>query len=466
MLAFAMAVPAVIDLISGHPDWRTFATGFFVAFTLGTMMVLANRGTGRSLNLRQAFLLTTLTWILMPAAAAVPLAFSELDLSYTDAYFESMSAMTTTGATVISGLDDAPPGLLMWRALLQWLGGIGIVVMAVAVLPMLQIGGMQLFRMESSDRSDKILPRTAQIAGAITGLYLVLTGLCALALYLAGMTPLDAISHAMTTIATGGFSNHDASIGYFDSGVIDAIITFFMLAGALPFVLYLQAARGRPLVFWRDEQVRAFFKTVFGIVGFIVIWLVLEKDFTVEDALRFGSFNTISLMTGTGFATTDFNSWGNFAMGLLFFVMLIGGCAGSTSCGIKIFRFQIIFRSIKCWADRALYPNGIFIARFNGRKIGDDVQSSVVTFLFFFLISLILLSFLLVMTGLDFISAVSSAASALANVGPGLGEVVGPASNFKSLKDEAKWLLSLGMVLGRLEMFTVLVLFSPAFWRA
>ena len=466
MLSAAMVIPFSVDLIIGHPDWRTFATSFFVSASLGGMMVLANRSKNPKLTLRQAFLLTTLTWVILPAVAALPLAFSELQLSFTDAYFEAMSGLTTTGSTVIEGLDDAPPGILLWRSLLQWLGGVGIVVTAVAVLPMLQVGGMQLFRMESSDTSEKILPRAAQISGAIAGFYIFLTATCTLALFIAGLSIFDSITHAMTTIATGGFSTHDASVGHFDSALVDGLITCFMLLGSLPFVLYLQAVRGRPMALWRDDQVRAFAGTVFVLVGFIVIWLTVGKGFALPDALRYGSFNTVSIITGTGYATTDFGDWGNFSTGILFFAMVIGGCAGSTSCGIKIFRFQVVLRSLKCWADRAIYPNGVFVARFNGRRIGRDVQGSVVTFLFFFFVSMMGLSFLLTLTGLDLVTALSGASTAIANVGPGLGPDIGPATTFKDLPDTAKWLLSCGMLLGRLEMFTVLVLFTPSFWRA
>ena len=465
MVSAAMIIPALVDLINGNEDWRTFATSFLISGTLGGMLVLANRQRSSGLTLRQAFLLTTFAWIVLPAVAALPLMFSELQLNATDAYFEAMSGLTTTGSTVITGLDEAPPGLLLWRALLQWLGGIGIVVMAVAVLPMLQVGGMQLFQMESSDTSEKILPRAAQISGAITAFYVALTALCTLCLFFAGLSPFDAIAHAMTTIATGGFSTHDASIGHFDSGLVDGVITLFMILGSLPFVLYLQVARGKPLALWRDDQVRAFIAVIASLVGFVVLWLIFTKGFVGIDALRYGSFNTVSVVTGTGYATTDYGGWGNFSTCLLFFAMMIGGCAGSTSCGIKIFRFQVIVRSIKCWADRTIYPNGVFVARFNGRRIGTDVQSSVVAFLFFFMVSLMTLTFLLTTTGLDLVTALSGASTALANVGPGLGPEIGPASTFGTLPDMSKWLLSFGMLLGRLEMFTVLVLFAPSFWR-
>lgn len=465
MLGTGMAVPATVDLLSGHPGWPAFVIALAVTVTVGGMMALAARGTGDKLTLRQAFLLTALAWIVLPAFAAIPLAFSELGLSYTDAYFEAMSGLTTTGATVISGLDDAPPGLLMWRAILQWLGGIGIVVMAVAVLPMLQVGGMQLFRMESSDTSEKILPRAAQISVAILGLYLGLTALCTLCLILAGLNIFDAIAHAMTTIATGGFSTRDGSVGHFDNGAVDMIVLTFMIVGSMPFVLYLQALRGRPLALWRDEQARTFLAVILFLTAGTCLWLVVWLDFTPWQAFRFGSFNIVSIMTGTGYATTDYGAWGSFSLTLFFLVMLIGGCAGSTSCGIKIFRFQVLFKSLGCWLRAMVHPNGVFIPRYNGRPIAEDVQTSVMTFLVFFLGCMVILAFALALTGLDWMTAFSGAATAMANVGPGLGETIGPAGNFETLPDSAKWLLSFGMLLGRLELFTVLVMLMPSFWR-
>lgn len=464
-LGFGMLIPALVDAFMGNPDWITFVTSAFLTLFIGGAFYMANQGTAKALTLKQAFILTTASWVVLPFFAAFPLAFAELNLSFTDAYFEAMSGLTTTGSTVISGLDTAPPGILIWRAILQWFGGIGIVVMAVAILPMLQIGGMQLFRMESSDTSEKILPRTRQIASAIGGLYFAFTALCALLLIIAGLTPFDAIAHAMTTIATGGFSTSDGSIGHFDNAAVDFIIMSFMLIGSLPFVLYLQAIRGKTLLFWKDEQVRAFLYTVIILVSTVSLWLVYFKEYTVFEALRYGSFNMISIMTGTGFASMDYGTWGTFSVTLFFCVMFIGGCAGSTSCGIKIFRFQVLFKNMKNWIGKSMYPNGIFIPRYNGARISRDVTSSVMSFLGFFLICYMGLAVLVAMTGTDWITAFSGAGTAIANVGPGLGDIIGPSGTFAPLPDSAKWILCLGMLLGRLELFTVLVLFSRTFWR-
>ncbi len=338
--------------------------------------------------------------------------------------------------------------------------------MAVAVLPMLQVGGMQVFRVESFETVEKILPRAAQISGAISGLYVALTAFCMLLFMVAGMTAFEALVHAMTTISTGGFSTSDSSMGYFDSYAIDMITTVFMIIGSLPFILFLQVLRGRPIALWQDEQVRGFLKLVVALISGVTLWLILWKDFTLADAFRYGSFNIVSVLTGTGYASTDYGQWGGFSATLFFLVMFIGGCAGSTSCGIKIFRFQVLIKSMQSWMEHILQPNGMFVARYNGRPIPKDVRSSVLSFLVLFFLVFVILSIGVAETGVDWLTALSSVGTSMANVGPGVGDVVGPAGNFSSLTDTAKWLLSLGMLIGRLEVFSVLVLFSPAFWRA
>ena len=465
MLAAGMILPLLVDVIAGNKDWEIFMLAMFLTLTIGGMLMLANQGTGDNLNLRQAFLLTSLTWAILPAFAALPLAFSELNLSYTDAYFEAMSGLTTTGSTVISGLDNAPPGLLLWRALLQWFGGIGIIVMAVAVLPMLQVGGMQVFKAESFDTVEKILPRAGQISLSISGLYVAFTALCMLFYMIAGMGMFDALAHSMTTIATGGFSTYDGSIGHFGSYAIDMVTIVFMIVGSIPFVLFLQILRGKPLAIWRDEQVRAFTKLTLFLCVSVTLWLVIWKDFSPDEAFRYGAFNIISILTGTGFASTDYSQWGGFSATLFFFVMFIGGCAGSTSCGIKIFRFQVLFKSMRSWVNHIVRPNGMFVPTYNKRPITHDVRSSVMAFMSLFFATFIVLALGVASTGVDWITAFSSAGTALANVGPGLGEQVGPAGNFSGLNDSAKWMMSFGMLIGRLELFSVLVLFSPTFWR-
>jgi trk system potassium uptake protein TrkH len=462
----AMAMPMAIDLVNSNQDWQVFAISGATTLFFAIMLIFAYRSEAEKLNLQQAFLMTATAWVIIPGFAALPFIFSDLNLSITDAYFEAMSGLSTTGATVISGLDNAPPGLLMWRALLQWLGGIGIVVMAVAVLPMLQIGGMQVFQMESSDTSDKILPRAGQIIGALSLLYLSLTVACVLCLSLTGLSPFDAVAHAMTTVATGGYSTKDASIGHFRSWKTEAVITIFMLSSALPFVAYLKMAQGKSRAVIDDAQVRFFLSLVLFLVVAITAWLVFEKNYDPFEGLRYASFNIVSVITGTGYASVDYGAWGAFSANFFFVIMFIGGCAGSTSCGIKVFRFQVLIASFGRVMRQAFTPHRVHLPRFNGNPITQDVFSSVLSYFVLFLICFATLAAALAATGLDPVTALSGAGSALANVGPGVGDTIGPAGNYQSLNDTAKWLLSVGMLLGRLELFTVLVLLHPAFWRA
>ncbi len=465
VLAVAMIVPAVVDLVAGHPDWQVFVASFAVTLFVGVSLVLTTRSGWSGFNLRQGFLMTTLAWLVTATFGALPFAFSELQLDLTDAFFESMSGVTTTGATVIVGLDAAPPGILLWRAILQWLGGIGIIVMAVAVLPMLQVGGMQLFRVEAFE-TDKVMPRAAAIAGGIALVYVGLTAVAALLLGYLGMSAFDAVAHAMTSIATGGYSTRDASIGHFNSVSIDYAVSLFMILGSVPFVLYLRAVRGDLLALLRDTQVRWMLSIMAAAIAILVIELTRNGIMGADQSLRYAVFNAISVMTGTGYATAAFDAWGGFAMSLFFMLMFIGGCAGSTTCGIKIFRFQILAAIASAQLKRLMQPHGVFIPYYNGRRIPEGVSISVMSFFFFFAATFGLLAVGLGLIGLDFVTALSGAASAIANVGPGLGEIIGPAGTYASLPDAAKWLLSAGMLLGRLELFTVLVLLTPHFWRS
>jgi trk system potassium uptake protein TrkH len=464
-LSMAMVFPAIVDAATGHPDWQVFAASAGLTLFIGVTLILTTRTGFARFTLRQAFALTTFSWLVMVIFAALPFAFSDLQLSYTDAFFEAMSGVTTTGSTVIQGLDETPPGLLLWRALLQWLGGVGIIVTAVAVLPMLQVGGMQLFRMESSDTSEKVMPRATQIATNIAVIYVVLTLLCVISMWMAGMTIFEAVAHAMTTIATGGFSTSDGSIGHFRSPMIDWIVIVGMIIGGLPFVLYLQALRGRPGLLWRDSQVRWFL----GILVLAIIMLTVAHSISngVHPlvALHYVTFNAVSIMTGTGYTTTNFDGWGPFATMGFFFLMFIGGCAGSTTCGIKVFRFQVLYATARVQLARLMRPHGVFIPYYNQKPIPETVMESVMGFFFIFVLCFTVLAVGLGILGLDFLTSASGAATAIANVGPGLGDIIGPHGNFASLPDAAKWLLSAGMLLGRLELFTVLILFVPSFWR-
>ncbi|MEM1138891.1 MAG: TrkH family potassium uptake protein [Pseudomonadota bacterium] len=474
-LGLAMALPALIDFadqavddpfmsLAAQESWIGFAVSAMLTLFVGMSLLASAWGQGGQLTRKQAFLLTTVSWVVLVAFAALPFVFSSIHLNYTDAFFEAMSGLTTTGSTIITDLERASRGIKMWRSLLQWLGGIGIIVMAIAVLPMLQVGGMQLFRLESSDTSEKILPRATQIAGSITALYFALTAICAGAYWAAGMNLFDSLAHAMTTIATGGFSTHDLSIGYFESPPVEVIAIVFMIVGSLPFALYIHAVRGNPLPLLRDSQVLCFFGIVATAIGLLTLYQLSTSEIANGEALRSSAFNAVSIITGTGYASTDYSAWGPFAIFAFFAMMFIGGCAGSTSCGIKIFRFQIIYGAVKVQVSRLMHPHGIFKISYNGEPVSEKVVDSVASFFFLFFASFAILSVLLATMVDDPLTAFSAAGTALANVGPGLGSV-GPADNFFHLSDGAKWLLSLGMLLGRLELFTVLVLFSPTFWR-
>jgi len=464
IIGIGMLFPMFMDLAVSNPDWEVFALISGVVLFSGGSLYLGNRADYDEFSVQQAFLLTFVSWLLMPAFGALPFVFSELSLSYTDAYFEAMSGISTTGSTVITGLDGAPPGILLWRSMLQWFGGVGIIVMAVAILPILQIGGMQLFKIESFDVSDKLLPRATQLASALSLLYIALTIICAVTFWLVGMTPFEAVNHSFTTIATGGFSTSDGSIGHFDSALIDYTVAFFMIVGSLPFLLYLRLLRGQIGGIYHDSQVRWFIALVVLLIAMMVFWVWANNVYNFQDALRYTTFNVISILTGTGYATTDYTRWGAMPVMVFFFIMFIGGCAGSTSCGIKIFRFQVLVSMSAAHFKKLLRPNGIFIPRYNGGAIDESVTGSVMSYLFLFVVCFVLLALCLALTGLDFVTAVSGAGTAMANVGPALGPIIGPSGTFQELPDVSKWLLTFGMLLGRLELFAVLVLFSPKFW--
>lgn len=464
-LAFLMLVPMLADLVAQSSDWVAFLSGAVITGFCGGGLMLANDTDQRDLGQRETFMVTTLSWIVVSGFAALPLCFSQADLSFTDAYFEAMSGFTTTGSTVIVGLDSLPPGILLWRALIQWVGGVGIILTAVAILPFLRIGGMQLFRTESSDKSDKVMPRPGQTAVAIGEVYLLLTLLCAFAFSAAGMSPFDAITHAMTALATGGYSTHDASFGYFNNPLIDWIGGIFMLAGSLPLLLYVQTVRGTGERLWNDTQVRAFLGFTAAVSIVMAIWLSARGDYTFVGALRYTFFNVSSIISTTGFANIDYTLWPPFASMAFFILTFLGGCTGSTSGGIKMFRFQILAMLFRSQNRQTLYPHVAQTLRFGDRTVSRDVVTSVTLFVFVYVATVVIGGLALTACGLDVVTAISSSATALGNVGPGIGSIVGPAGNFSSLPDSAKWILSFLMLLGRLELMTVLIMLSRDFWQ-
>ena len=463
ILSIFMLIPHVVEMTIGDRSQHFLVTGILSAF-IGTLLILVSQTKDRSLNVQQAFLMTNLAWLSICFFGALPLYFSSLDLSFTDAFFESVSGITTTGSTILTEVERASKGVLVWRSLLQWLGGIGIIVMAITILPLLNIGGMQLFRSEGME-VEKVVPKVTEIALSITKIYIFITILCSLAYWLSGMNIFDAINHALTTVSTGGYSTYSQSIGYFNSTVIEIVAIFFIITGSIPFLAYIKFVRGDLFVFFKDKQIIGFFLILLGSIIIITIHSYFNINEDPWYALRDAAFNVTSIITGTGYTTKDFSAWGNFSVFFFLVLMFIGGCSASTTCGIKVFRFQIILSFIDQQVKKIFYPNGIFPIKYNNQNINDKFLTSVLAFVCLYIFIFFILTLLLSLTGLDLITSVSAAATSISNVGPGLGQMIGPDGNFFMLSDSAKWLLSLGMLLGRLELLTVLVLFLPAFWR-
>ena len=464
-LAAAMAAPAVVDAVGSNPDWRNFAAAASITLAVGGILIAANHATDMRITVRHGFLLTTLSWLVMSGFAALPFVISDVKLSYADAFFEAISGLTTTGATVLTGLDARPPGLLLWRALLQWLGGVGIIAMAVVMLPFLNVGGMQLFRMESSDRSDKFLPRPRQVAQSLLTAYLVGSVTCVAVYWALGMNLFEAVCHMMATISTGGYSTSDRSIGHFQSPALEWAVIVFMLASGLPFVLYVGALRGRLSPFVRSQQVRGFVIFVLAVVFVVAVWLWRTQYMAPMEALRMSAFHVVSVVTTTGFRTADYIPWGGFFQIVMLLLIFVGACAGSTAGGIKFYRVHILVDMMRARGRQLVYPNAIFPAAYDSRPVSQEVRLAVALFVFVYVGTVGALAIVLAALGLDLVTALSGAATAVGNVGPGLGLMIGPSGAYTHLSDAAKWALSAGMLLGRLEIFTVLVLLSPSFWR-
>ena len=465
VLGLTMLAPMFVDLIEGRGHWPAFAESAVITILVGGLVSIScQNGVKDRLSIQQTFLLTTGVWVALPVFGALPFIIGGSELSFINAMFEAMSGLTTTGATVMTGLDDMPRGILLWRGILQWLGGIGIIVVAMVFLPELRVGGMQIFRAESFDTFGKILPRATQIASQISAIYVSVTVACIVTYLLLGMSPFDAIVHAFTTVSTGGMANYDASFGAF-SGPIEYAASVFMILSALPFVRYVQMLNGNYNAPLMDVQVRGFLYTVVVLV--IMTSFLLTKIFPHhwEQAFREALFNITSIISGTGYASVDYMTWGPFLITVFFFIGLIGGCAGSTACSIKIFRYQILFASVASQIKKIRAPHGVFTPKYSGRTIGEDVLNSVMSFFVFFILTLGLVAVALSFTGLDFVTSVSGAAASVANIGPGLGDIIGPAGNYSSLNDAAKVILTFAMLIGRLELLVVYALLIPAFWR-
>ncbi|MCK6265643.1 TrkH family potassium uptake protein [Vibrio sp. ZSDE26] len=463
-LALFMYIPTLVAFFTGSGGFIEFGQSVLITHSIAFLCLTLGRTATFKLNVRDMFLITSLVWTIASAFAALPFVFIN-HISFTDAYFETMSGITTTGSTVLSGLDTMAPSILLWRSILQWLGGVGFIVMAVAVLPMLNVGGMKLFHTESSDWSDKSSPRAKTVAKNIVVVYVSLTLLCLFGFLFTGMSLFDAINHAFTTLSTGGYSTSDGSMNSFSNGS-HWVATFFMFLGGLPFLLFvsvLKKKKTEPL--FKDAQVRGFSYLFVGSSLVVAAWLVIRDGYTIMDALRVAMFNIVSVVTTTGFGLEDFTAWGALPTTLFAFLMMAGACSGSTSGGIKVFRFQIAFALLNKQMMKLIHPSGVFVQRYNQRPVNDDIVRSVVAFGLMFFITIIFIAAGLSMMGLDPITSISGSITAVANVGPGMGSVIGPTGNFAPLPDGAKWLLSFGMLMGRLEILTLLVLFFPAFWR-
>ena len=465
ILSIFMLIPAIVDWFYGGKNWPAFVGSSMATLFIGSILFLTNKGSATEhLELRQAFLLTNSAWISIALFGSLPFLLSDINMSFIDAFFESTSGITTTGATVIENLEKKSRGILIWRALLQWLGGVGIIVMALAVLPMLSIGGMQLFKTESYETPDKVVPKAASFAAGISIVYITLTIIWAFMLWGAGMSIFDSIAHAMTTLATGGYSTKSESLAAFNSSTIEIIIIFGMLVGSLPFVHYLTLTKKGIKNLLKDDQVKLFLTLVFFVVLIMSLYLSSNK-IPYFEALRLASFNVISIITGTGFGTSDFNNWGGFPTTILLILMFVGGCAGSTTCGLRMARIQVLIANAKGQVSKLIRPHAIVVSYYNQKPIPENVAESVMGFFFLYIISFAIIACLLGGLGLDLITAISGAASAIGNVGPGLGDIIGPSGSYQSIPDLGKLILCAGMILGRLEIFAILVMFSPLFWK-
>lgn len=465
-LGLSMLVPMALDFAVGNGHAGVFFETAIVTVLTGVFLAIScSNSVEGGIGTRQTFILTSGVWVVLPLFGALPFLRGATEAGFTDAYFEAMSGLTTTGSTVFIGLDALPEGLLLWRSMLQWFGGVGIIVVAMVFLPELRVGGMQIFRSEAFDTSGKVLPRAAEIASRISIVYLALTAACIIAYFASGLSVFDALNHALTTVSTGGFSTHDASFGE-HQGAPEYVAALFMVLASLPFVRFVQLLAGSSQPLLKDTQIRTFLVLVVLLVLVVTLYRLVANNDNFTHSLREATFNITSIITGTGYASVDYQLWGTFPIVLFFFVGLIGGCAGSTCCSVKVFRYQLLVGAVVNQIRRIHSPHGVFQLKYEGRTVTEDVISSVMAFLTLFVVTLGVVAVLLSATGLDFVTSVSGAATAIANVGPGLGPIIGPSGNFGSLNDTAKWILIFAMLVGRLELMVVFVLFTTRFWRA
>tara|TARA_B100000959_G_C14956545_1_gene613986 strand:- start:171 stop:1619 length:1449 start_codon:yes stop_codon:yes gene_type:complete len=463
--SIALLIPMFFDLINSNQDWKQFFYISCLTFLIGLVLYVGFKKENIKINLRQAFLLTIVSWFIIALFGSLPFVYTSSSLSFTDAFFEAVSGITTTGSTVIPNLEHISEGVLIWRSLLQWFGGIGIIVLAVAILPTLQIGGMQLLHMEHDDPYEKTLPKINKFIIEIASLYVSLTVLCFFFYYIFGMTAFDSLLHCMTTISTGGFSNHSLSFGYYNSYSLENISVIFMILGSLPFVIFIQFIHGQKLSIFKDDQIKLFLFLLLLIIFITSLWLKNYLNIDLFQAIRLATFNITSILTGTGYTSSNYNNWGGFGFVIILMIMFIGGCAGSTTGGIKIFRFQILFRGVRLQIKKLTQPHAVFLMKFNKKTVTENTYTSIISFFFIYILLFIFSGVSLSLFGIDFLTALSASASAISNVGPGIGEIIGPTGNYSSINSISKWILAITMLVGRLEIFTILVLFSKNFWK-
>ncbi len=463
ILGVCMIVPLLFNIFNQENNSIVFLQSILITLFIGVSLVLAFKKEAKLINIKDTIVLSTLSWPILCLFASIPF-YLDINLeNYSDAFFEATSGLTTTGASIYENVEKLSAGLLVWRAILQWLGGLGIVIFAIAILPILNLGGLQLFT-QSWNKSSKELHYSSKELAKLLGLiYICFTLLIFLFLFLAGLSTFDALCHAMTTVATGGFSTNNNSIAFYDSLIVEIIIVFGMLLASLPFTLYLATLRKNYSIFV-DTQVINFFFIIFFSVTTLSIWIYFENNIDIFTAFRISTFNGISLMTGTGYSTTNFSDWGSFSTSLLLFMMLIGGCTGSTTGGIKVFRIHMLFLIILKELKRINSPRSVDTISYQGRIVNEDVINSVMIIIILFLSGVFLITTVFSLSGYDFVTSLSAGITAVSVVGPGLGNIIGPESSFSEIPTLLKYCLSLAMIIGRLEFLTFLILLSPKFW--
>src|SRR5690554_5848987 len=466
LLSIFMTLPVFLMLGSDAPNAASFVESAAIVFGIGLFGIATTYQQPRDLKPRYMFVLTVSSWFIIALLSALPFYLSDDGISAADAFFEGASGITTTGATVFSGLDTMDKDLLLWRSILQWIGGIGIIGMFVAVLPFLRVGGMRLFATESSEWTDKALPRMKTLSRGLLFVYLVFSVTAVVTYWLSGMSLFDAFNHGLTSIATGGFSTSDQSMGKF-SDLILMEASLFMILGSLPFFLFVREMHGQRFVLFKDQQVRLFLTILLIVPALLTLyrWWVSPVPFDPTHNYISTLFNVTSIVSTSGYASEDYSAWGPLAFVVFFFLMFVGGCSGSTAGGMKIFRFQLSLIILREQLMRLLHPRAVFTRNYNGRAVSDEIISSMIAYTFIFLLCLLIITVLLASLQLDFVTSLSGALTSLTNVGPGLGDIIGPAGNFGPLPDAAKWILSVGMLMGRLEILSVVIVLSPGFWR-